>query len=72
MGEEDAAPIREVGYAALVVTIARYRRDALAEAYRRFSGPIFGLARRVLADPQLAEDVVQEVALSSAPRFSEP
>ncbi len=64
MGEEDAAPLREVGDGALVVAIARYRREALAEAYRRFAGPIFGLARRVLADPELAEDVVQEVFLT--------
>jgi len=49
--------------AALVVAIGRWRQDALAEAYRRHAGAVFALARRVLADPQLAEEVVQEVFL---------
>jgi RNA polymerase sigma-70 factor (ECF subfamily) len=51
------------GDAALVVAIGRYHRDALAELYRRHAGAVFGLARRVLADPALAEEVVQEVFL---------
>src|SRR4051794_18038699 len=34
---------------------------ALAELYRRHAGPCLGLARRVLADRTLAEEVVQEV-----------
>jgi RNA polymerase sigma-70 factor (ECF subfamily) len=49
--------------AALVVAIARYRQEALAEAYRRHAGAVFGLARRLLADQVLAEEVVQEVFL---------
>lgn len=49
--------------AALVVAIGRWRQDALAEAYRRHAGAVFALARRVLADPTLAEEVVQEVFL---------
>jgi RNA polymerase sigma-70 factor (ECF subfamily) len=36
---------------------------ALAELYRRHGGPCFGLARRVLVDRVLAEEVVQEVFL---------
>ena len=47
----------------LVVAIARYREDALAEAYRRHAGAVFALARRVLADLAMAEEVVQEVFL---------
>lgn len=47
----------------LVVAIGRYREDALAEAYRRHAGAVFGLARRVLSDLPLAEEVVQEVFL---------
>jgi RNA polymerase sigma-70 factor (ECF subfamily) len=47
----------------LVVSIARYRDDALAELYRRHAGAVYGLARRVLWDVQLAEEVVQEVFL---------
>jgi len=49
--------------AGLVVAISRYNQDALAEAYRRHAGAVFGLARRLLAEPALAEEVVQEVFL---------
>ncbi len=48
---------------ALVVAIGRWREDALAEAYRRHAGAVFGLAKRVLADPTRAEEIVQEVFL---------
>ena len=49
--------------AALVVAIGRWRQDALAEAYRRHAGAVFGLASRVVGDRTLAEEVVQEVFL---------
>jgi RNA polymerase sigma-70 factor (ECF subfamily) len=49
--------------AALVVAISRYHEDALAEAYRRHGGAVFGLARRLLGDAQRAEELVQEVFL---------
>ncbi len=49
--------------AALVLAIGRYRQEALAEAYRRHAGAVFGLARRLLSDQALAEEVVQEVFL---------
>ncbi len=49
--------------AVLVVAISRYRQDALAEAYRRHAGAVFGLARRLLSRQNLAEEVVQEVFL---------
>ncbi|MGI9023433.1 MAG: RNA polymerase sigma factor [Acidimicrobiales bacterium] len=49
--------------ATLVVAIGRWRQDALAEAYRRHAGAAFALARRLLADRQLAEEVLQEVFL---------
>jgi RNA polymerase sigma-70 factor (ECF subfamily) len=49
--------------AVLVVAISRYRQEALAEAYRRNAGAVFALARRLLNDPTLAEEVVQEVFL---------
>jgi RNA polymerase sigma-70 factor (ECF subfamily) len=48
----------------LVVGIARFREKCLAEIYRRHGGASFGLARRVLGQPSLAEDVVQEVFLA--------
>lgn len=49
--------------AALVVAIGRWREEALAEAYRRHGGAVFALSRRLLNDPALAEEVVQEVFL---------
>ena len=49
--------------ARLVVAISRYEQDALAEAYRRHAGAVFGLAKRLLSDATLAEEVVQEVFL---------
>jgi len=49
--------------AALVVAISRYHEDALAEAYRRHGGAVFGLAKRLLGDAQRAEELVQEVFL---------
>jgi RNA polymerase sigma-70 factor (ECF subfamily) len=55
--------LREMGDAALVVAIGRWRQDALAEAFRRHSGAVHGLARRVLGDDSLAEEVVQEIFL---------
>jgi RNA polymerase sigma-70 factor (ECF subfamily) len=45
----------------LVLAIARWRDDALAEVYRRHAGPTFALARRLLWDTGVAEEVVQEV-----------
>lgn len=45
------------------MAISRWREDALAEAYRRHAGAVFGLARRVLFDKSAAEEVVQEVFL---------
>ena len=55
--------LREASDGALIVAIARWRQDALAEAYRRHAGAVFALARRVLADPAAAEEIVQEVFL---------
>ncbi|MFZ4515624.1 MAG: sigma-70 family RNA polymerase sigma factor [Acidimicrobiia bacterium] len=46
---------------ALVDLIAAQDRAALAETYRRHADVAFGLARRILNDRMLAEDVVQEV-----------
>jgi RNA polymerase sigma-70 factor (ECF subfamily) len=46
---------------ALVLAIARWRQEALEEAYRRHSPGVFALARRLLVDRSLAEEVVQEV-----------
>src|SRR3954469_2017018 len=58
-----AIDLQEASDAVLVVSISRYHADALAEAYRRHAGAVFGLARRLLNDAALAEEIVQEVFL---------
>jgi RNA polymerase sigma-70 factor (ECF subfamily) len=60
---DEALPASELSDAGLVVAISRYHQEALAEAYRRHAGAVFGLARRLLSDVSLAEEVVQEVFL---------
>ena len=55
--------LRQASDAAVVVAIGRWRHDALAEAYRRHAGAVFALARRLLVDPGMAEEIVQEVFL---------
>jgi RNA polymerase sigma-70 factor (ECF subfamily) len=55
--------LTDVSDAVLVVAISRYRQDALAEAYRRHAGAVFALAKRLLFDAPLAEEIVQEVFL---------
>ena len=60
VGRED---FRDTSDAGLVVAIGRWRHEALAEAFRRHSGPVLALARRLLANPAQAEEVVQEVFL---------
>ena len=55
--------LREASDAALVVAIGRWREDALAEAYRRHAGAAYALARRLLNDKELAEEILQEIFL---------
>jgi RNA polymerase sigma-70 factor, ECF subfamily len=55
--------LQEASDAALLMAISRYQQEALAEAYRRHAGSVFALAKRLLADATLAEEVVQEVFL---------
>ena len=53
--------LSQVGDASLVMAIARWRPEALAEAYRRHGGAVFAGAVRVLAERTAAEDVTQAV-----------
>ena len=55
--------LRDASDAALVVAIGRWHEDALAEVYRRHAGAAYGLARRLLNDKELAEEILQEVFL---------
>jgi len=57
---------------ALVLMAARSEESALAELYDRYGRAAYGLALRVVRDPALAEDAVQEAFLAlwrSAARF---
>src|SRR5215217_9382008 len=52
------------GDAAILRRIRAGDRTAVDDLYERFRRPAFALARRILADESLAEDVLQEVFLS--------
>ena len=47
--------------ASLIVAVARYNQDALAEIFRRHGGAVHALAKRVTRDTALAEEVTQEL-----------
>ena len=49
--------------AELITGVGAREESALAEVYRRHSGPVFGLAKRLLRDPEMAHEIVQEVML---------
>jgi RNA polymerase sigma-70 factor (ECF subfamily) len=49
--------------ALLSIAIARYDQEALAETYRRHAGAVYGLARRLLFEQSVAEEIVQEIFL---------
>ena len=49
--------LRDSSDGALAVAIGRWREDALAEAFRRHAGAVYGLAQRVLGDRAAAEEV---------------
>src|SRR5919107_6256562 len=63
-----SSPARRVGDgpagADLLLRMRAGDRGAVDELYDRYSRPAFALARRILADDVLAEDVVQDVFLT--------
>ncbi|WP_426565695.1 ECF RNA polymerase sigma factor SigK [Angustibacter sp. McL0619] len=57
---------------AVVSQVARGDESAFEELFRRVSGPVLGLVRRVLRDPAQSEEVAQEVLVEvwrTATRF---
>lgn len=48
---------------ALLIAVAHGDVDALRRLYRAFERPLYTLGRRWLGDPELAEELVQEVTL---------
>ena len=57
---------------ALLVRVGRGDRQAFEALYDTIAPVVYGVARRVVRDPQMAEDVAQEVLLEvwrQAPRF---
>ena len=47
----------------LMISVARFDEAALAELYRRHAGAVYALARRLLHEQAIAEEIVQEVFL---------
>jgi RNA polymerase sigma-70 factor (ECF subfamily) len=56
-------PADDRGDAELLRRVRAGERDAVGALYERFRRPAFALARRILADDALAEDVLQDVFL---------
>jgi RNA polymerase sigma-70 factor (ECF subfamily) len=59
-----AAPATRLEDAALVARVGLGDEAALEALYQRYGGPCYRLARRLIGDDQLAEDVVQQVFLA--------
>ena len=56
-------PYAQTDDVGLLIAVARYDGDALAEAYRRHAGVVFALASRMLWERTTAEELVQEIFL---------
>ncbi len=62
--EPDGAGLEGLDDRALVGRVVEGDAAALEALYGRYGRPCYGLARRILTDEQLAQDVVQEVFLA--------
>jgi RNA polymerase sigma-70 factor (ECF subfamily) len=56
--------LEHISDSGLIASCARGDREALAALYDRYGRPAYSLARRIVHDPTLAEDVVQEAFLA--------
>lgn len=63
MPDHQSRPHRRTAATCPVGAAAGARADELEDAYREHSAAVFGLARRLLGDRSLAEEVSQEVFL---------
>lgn len=59
-----SSPVHVVSDAELLERIDAHDDAALEQLYARYGGPCYGLARRILGDEVLAQDVVQDVFLA--------
>jgi RNA polymerase sigma factor (sigma-70 family) len=58
-------PVAHLSDEALLVLVARADEDALAALYDRFGRVAYGVALRILRDPALAQDAVQDAFLAA-------
>jgi RNA polymerase sigma-70 factor, ECF subfamily len=63
-GRESAGDLRHFSDEALLALVSRSDNAALAELYDRYGRVAYGLAVRILRDPTLAEDAVQDAFLA--------
>lgn len=63
-GRESAGELGHFSDEALLALVSRSDNAALAELYDRYGRVAYGLAVRILRDPALAEDAVQEAFLA--------
>ena len=63
-GPEPGAPFEGLDDKAVVARVVAGDGAALEALYARYGRPCYSLARRILSDEQLAQDVVQEVFLT--------
>jgi RNA polymerase sigma factor (sigma-70 family) len=64
VGDSDQVRPSTVEDAQLLARVSAGDEAAIEQVYQRYGGACFGLARRVLDDATLAEDVVQQVFLA--------
>lgn len=64
MSDPDPTGEREAIDAGLMQRIAQGDRDAFAQLYDRFSGPLYGTALRIVREPAEAQDVVHDAFIS--------